>query len=80
VNLPVGRFTVDFLWNAEHLIVELDGYRAHAGRTAFEADRTRDMELKALGYEVVRLTWQQIMTRSARVAPMLRKLLRARGQ
>ena len=60
-----------------YFIVELDGYRAHAGRTPFEADRTRDMELKALGYEVVRLTWQQIMTRSAQVARMLRKLLRA---
>lgn len=80
MNLPIGRFTVDFLWRAERLIVELDGYRAHAGRTAFEADRTRDVELKTQGYEVVRLTWQQITTRAVETARTLRKLLHARGQ
>ena len=62
------------------LIVELDGYRAHAGRAAFEADRARDVELKALGYDVVRFTWQQVTVRSADVARTVRRLLRARGQ
>ena len=75
VNVPIGRFTVDFLWRPEQLVVELDGYRAHAGRTAFEADRSRDLELRALGYAVVRLTWQRITTHPAQVARTVRKLL-----
>jgi very-short-patch-repair endonuclease len=60
VNVSVGEFTVDFLWHERRLIVELDGYRAHAGRASFDADRGRDLRLKQLGFEVVRLTWRQL--------------------
>jgi very-short-patch-repair endonuclease len=75
VNVPLGAFTVDFLWPSARLVVELDGYRAHAGRTAFEADRARDVELKARGYDVVRLTWRRLADDSRRTAGRLRKLL-----
>ena len=80
VNVPLGPFTVDFLWPAARPVVELDGYRAHAGRAAFEADRARDVELKALGYDVIRLTWQQVTARSTDLALAVRRLLRACGQ
>jgi very-short-patch-repair endonuclease len=80
VNVPLGPFTVDFLWPETRLVVELDGYRAHAGRTAFEADRARDVELKALGYDVLRLTWRQVTTEPGDVARTVRGLPRARGQ
>jgi very-short-patch-repair endonuclease len=75
VNVSLGPFTVDFLWPAARLVVELDGYRALAGRTAFEADRARDVELKALGYDVVRLTWRRLADDSRRTAGRLRRLL-----
>ncbi len=80
VNVRVAAFTADFLWRQQRLIVELDGYRAHGARTAFEADRVRDVELKLLGYEVVRLTWRQLTSEPAQLAFALRELLRARGQ
>ena len=80
VNERVATYVVDFLWSEYRLIVELDGYRAHAGRAVFEADRARDVELKALGYDVLRFTWQQVTVRSADVARTVRRLLRARGQ
>jgi len=80
VNVRVGSFIADFLWPEQRLIVELDGYQAHSGRAAFEADRARDVELKALGYDVVRLTWRQVTARPADVAETVRRLLRARGQ
>jgi very-short-patch-repair endonuclease len=76
VNVPVGLFIVDFLWTERRLIVELDGYRAHAGREAFEADRARDVELKSLGYEVIRFTWRQLRTDPVGVASTIRVLLR----
>ncbi len=79
MNVRVGPFIADVLWPEQRLIVELDGYRAHAGRTAFEADRARDVELKALGYDVLRFTWQQVTLRSAEVARTVRRLLRSRG-
>ncbi len=79
VNQAIGRYVVDFLWPGR-LIVELDGYRAHSGQAAFEADRARDVELKALGYDVVRLTWRQVNGATRRTAEHLRGLLGARGQ
>jgi hypothetical protein len=36
VNTRVGPVTVDFLWTERRLIVEVDGYRSHGGRSAFE--------------------------------------------
>lgn len=77
VNARVGPFLVDFLWPEQRLVVELDGYRFHRGRAAFEADRARDLELKLAGYEVVRLTWRRLEDDPVRVVTTLRELLRA---
>ena len=60
-NVRVGRHEVDFLWAAERLIVEVDGFRFHSSRHAFERDRARDADLAALGHKVVRVTWRQIV-------------------
>ena len=53
-NQKVGRYTVDFLWRAERLIVETDGYIYHRGRQAFRDDRDKDVELELLGFRVIR--------------------------
>ena len=74
-NARIGRFTVDFIWRQAALIAETDGYRYHRGRQAFEDDRARDVELRLLGYEVVRFTYRQVMDEPARVAAALRALL-----
>lgn len=57
VNQRIGRHEVDFLWPAQRLAVELDGWRFHGHRLAFERDRARDAELQLLGYTVLRFTW-----------------------
>jgi very-short-patch-repair endonuclease len=51
---------VDFLWAAEKLVVEVDGYAYHASRRAFANDRRRDAALMASGHRVVRVTWSDI--------------------
>jgi very-short-patch-repair endonuclease len=79
VNVKVDRFEVDFLWRDERVIVEVDGWRAHGTRSAFEEDRARDARLAVLGYEVVRLTWRQLIQGSAGAAKTIRTLLRARA-
>jgi very-short-patch-repair endonuclease len=66
---------VDFLWRDRRLIVETDGYRYHRGRSAFEADRSRDRDLKLRGYNVVRFTHRQVVDEAAGVAQTLRVLL-----
>ena len=45
----------------DRLIIECDGYRWHSGREAFESDRHRDLQLSAIGYLVVRLTYRRVM-------------------
>jgi very-short-patch-repair endonuclease len=77
VNVRVASFTVDFLWRDRRLVVEVDGYRAHGTRSAFESDRARDVELRLLGYEVLRFTWRQLTERPKEVAGAVRQLLAA---
>jgi very-short-patch-repair endonuclease len=76
VNARAGPFIVDFLWPAERLLVEVDGWDSHGTRSAFEADRERDTQLKLLGFQVIRFTWLQLANNPAEVAGALRKLLR----
>ena len=61
VNVLVDGYEVDFLWRDERLIVEVDGFRFHSSRRAFERDRRRDADLQAAGFSVLRLTWRQIV-------------------
>jgi very-short-patch-repair endonuclease len=75
VNARLGRFVVDFLWPAAKVVVEVDGYTSHGGRTSFERDRERDATLLARGYVVLRVTWRQLVAQReavvARVAAAL---------
>lgn len=75
-NARVDSFIVDFFWPTRRLIVEVDGWDSHGTRSAFEADRERDTQLKLLGYDVVRFTWRQLTDDPAGWAGALRELLR----
>jgi very-short-patch-repair endonuclease len=79
VNVRVDSLIVDFVWSEERLIVETDGYRYHRGRIAFEKDRSRDLTLRNLGYDVIRLTYRQITNQPEEVVAALRKGLLSRG-
>ncbi len=77
VNVRIDRFLVDFLWRQARLIVEVDGWKSHGSRSAFEGDRARDIHLKLLGYEVVRFTWRQLVDHPREVAQAVRALARS---
>ena len=57
---PSTGYEVDFLWSAQRLVVETDGYAFHSSRGAFERDRRRDRQLQAQGYVVLRITWREL--------------------
>jgi very-short-patch-repair endonuclease len=59
-NVPLLGYEVDFLWRAQRLVLEVDGYRFHGHRAAFERDREKDQTLTAAGYRVIRVTWRQV--------------------
>jgi very-short-patch-repair endonuclease len=79
VNAPLDRFVVDFLWPDVRLVIEVDGWMSHGGRSAFEEDRARDARLALLGYEVVRFTWRQLTRDPRGVATTIRAILWARS-
>jgi very-short-patch-repair endonuclease len=79
VNVLIGSMEVDFLWRDRRLVVETDGYRYHRGRTAFENDRDRDLRLRSLSFDVIRLSEQQVADEPERVFDLLRELLSGRA-
>jgi very-short-patch-repair endonuclease len=74
INGFVEGFEVDAHWPQARLIVEVDGWRFHSTRAAFEADRERDAILHATGWTVVRVTGRQL---HADTAARIRRLTRA---
>jgi very-short-patch-repair endonuclease len=75
----IGRYRVDFLWRAEKLIAEVDGYIYHRGRQAFRDDRERDIWLELRGFRVARFDDTRIEEDPAGIASDLLGLLAARG-
>jgi very-short-patch-repair endonuclease len=63
---------VDAAYPAHRLAVELDGFEHHTSMTAFQRDRSRQNELVALGWTVLRFTWHDITRRPDHVADTIR--------
>jgi very-short-patch-repair endonuclease len=67
----IGEHRVDFLWREAGLVVEADSRTFHEIRAAFERDRRRDLELAALGLQVLRVTSRQLDRPPAALAGVL---------
>jgi very-short-patch-repair endonuclease len=59
-NRPAGGRRVDCRWPELRLTVELDGYRYHRSRHAWEMDRRREREARARGDEFRRYTYGDV--------------------
>lgn len=71
----IGR--VDLLWDAQLVVVELDGERFHGSPMRREADRRRDNRLMAAGWRVLRVTWDDLRDRPQEVIAWIRAALRS---
>jgi hypothetical protein len=83
-GLPMPSFTttvlgyeVDALWPAQLLAAELDSWKFHRHRAAFERDRMRDAALQVAGYRTIRITHRRLHDEPGALAEELRALLRA---
>lgn len=76
-NVQLGAYEVDALWRDQRLVVEIDGFRYHSTRSAFERDRLRDAELQAAGLRVMRVTWRQVTDEPEAVVARLAGALQA---
>jgi hypothetical protein len=75
LSIDDDRFQVDCLWPDAKLIGELDGFKSHGTKRAFRKDRRRDRRLGAHGFNVVRITEDQIRDEPSEVAADLLALI-----
>jgi very-short-patch-repair endonuclease len=78
-NRRAGTKRVDCRWPEHRLTVELDSYRYHHSRHAWEQDRRREREARARGDELRRYTWGDVFEERHQVVRELRTRLRSRG-
>ncbi len=72
-----GAHYVDCRWPEQRLTVELDSYRFHRSRRAWEQDRERERAARARGDRFRRYTWRDVAEQPAGTVAELRTLLSA---
>jgi hypothetical protein len=74
-NRSAGGRRVDCRWPAQRLTVEVDGYRYHHSRHAWEQDRRREREARARGDEFRRYSYGDVFEAPRFMLAELRRLL-----
>jgi very-short-patch-repair endonuclease len=74
-NRRAGGRRVDCRWPSHRLTIELDGYRYHRSRHAWEQDRRREREAHARGDEFRRYTYGDVFEQPALMLAELRGLI-----
>ena len=70
-----GAHEVDALWQQHRLAVQLDGFAFHHTRRDKERDAATDADLELAGYQVLRLTWDDVTINAERTLRRLRRRL-----
>jgi very-short-patch-repair endonuclease len=73
-NVRLHGYEVDFHWPDHRLVVEIDGFRFHGHRGAFERDRRKGLDLERRGERVVRLSALQVVDEPEAVVASLARL------
>ena len=76
-NRKTGAHYVDCRWPDHGLTVELDSYRFHRSRRAWERDRERERAARIRGDEFRRYTWRDVVEEPTLTVAELRALLGA---
>jgi hypothetical protein len=74
-NRPASGRRVDCRWAELQLTIELDSYRYHNSRHAWEQDRRREREARARGDDFRRYTWGDVFEQPDLMLADLRRLL-----
>jgi very-short-patch-repair endonuclease len=74
-NRQAGARRVDCRWPLHRLTIELDGYRYHRSRHAWEQDRRREREAHARGDDFRRYTYGDVLEEPTLMLAELRTLL-----
>jgi len=74
-NVKLGRWEADLLWRSRRLVVEVDNWTYHRGSVAFEDDHARELDLRRLGFTVLRYTDKQLEEEPGRIVADIREAL-----
>lgn len=74
-NILVDLSIVDCRWPLLGLTIELDSYRFHASRQAWERDRRREREARRRGDTFIRYTWGDVFERAEETLAEVRTLV-----
>jgi hypothetical protein len=77
-NVKLNGYEVDVYYPRQRLIVELDGWKFHGTRKAFENDRERDAHMLAAGIQTIRITRRRLEHAPAKEAQRLQAILNSR--
>jgi len=73
-------FLVDLVWPEGKVVVEVDGYKYHSNKFAFNADRRRDYELLLSGYLVLRLPHDEVIKDGELALEKIRSVVKFRRE
>jgi superfamily II DNA or RNA helicase len=70
-------YRIDYLFSGLELqlAIELDGYEFHSDKAAFSYDRLRQNDLQAQGYRILRFSYDNIRTQTARCIEQFQAVL-----
>jgi hypothetical protein len=71
LSTPLGQLRADAYWRSRAFALELDSWRHHGDRDAFETDRERVIAADTIGVRLVRVTWRMLVGRPEVVAALL---------
>jgi very-short-patch-repair endonuclease len=77
--IPGEEMQCDFVWHHERLVVEIDGWETHRTRRAFRGDRRRDRLLRREGWNVVRVTGDDLARDAGTIVGDVRAILELQG-
>ncbi len=80
VNVRIAGVEVDFLWEDEKIVLEVDGWKFHSDRRSFEWDRKKAMILSDAGFHVIRITWRQFTQEPLALIAHIARALDRRGR
>lgn len=74
-NETVCDHLADFVFDAEKVIVEIDGFSYHRDAKTFQRDRTKRNAWIAAGWIVLNFTWDDLTTRGDHVVAQVRAVI-----
>ena len=68
---------VDLSYPRARLVIEVDGYEYHSGRSAWLIDRRVQNALVLRGWRILRVIWEDVRTRPDAIVTEIRDALKA---